>query len=76
MSVPEINNHAFWIEEIAKIMATGQGPFTRKMIAEKLIEIHPLSYREGMLYISCAIEKDKHLERKFKSLKPGNWDLA
>jgi hypothetical protein len=42
------------------------------MIAEKLFEIHPLSYREGMLYISCAIEKDKHLKRKFKSLKPGN----
>lgn len=56
-------------------MAAG-GPFTRKMIAKVMIKTHPLSYRESMLYVSYAIEKDKSLERKFKSVTPGNWDLA
>lgn len=76
MSIPEINDYKFWIGEIEKIMADGGGPFTRKMIAAKLIESHPLSYREGMLHVSVAIEKDKYLERKFKSVTPGNWDLT
>lgn len=62
------------ITEVQKIMKAGAGPFTRKMIAEKLEETHKLYHQEAMLNVSIAIQSDKG--KVFKRTQPGWWDLA
>lgn len=54
-------------------MQAGSGPFTRKMIAEKLEETHNLYHQEAMLNVSIAIQADKG--KVFKRVQPGWWEL-
>lgn len=64
------------IRDIATIMAKNQGPFTRKMLAEKLSEIYPEKYyQELMNEVSAAIMTDKYCNKRFKVVRTGVWEL-
>lgn len=64
------------IRDIATIMATNPGPFTRAMIWEKMSEIYPdLSKQELKIIVSSAFEIDKRAKKRFKLVAPGWWDL-
>lgn len=65
------------IRDIAGIMAMNQGPFTRKILAEKLSEIYPNKYyQELMNEISAAILLDKYCNKRFRVVRTGVWELA
>lgn len=65
------------IRDIAGIMAINPGPFTRKMLAEKLSEIYPDKYYQTLMNeISAAILTDKYCNKRFKVVRTGVWDLA
>jgi hypothetical protein len=51
---------SIYADDLAKIMATGKGPFTRKMLAEMLGELHPDMYLQTLLIeVSSAILYDR-----------------
>lgn len=64
----------YWIAEVHIVMLKGGGPFTRKMIAQRLEDPHGLTHQEAMLNVSIAIQADKG--KVFKRVKPGWWDLV
>ena len=65
------------IRDIANIMVTNPGPFTRKMLAEKLSEIYPDKYyQELMNEVSAAIMTDKYCNKRFRVVRTGVWELA
>lgn len=65
------------IRELAAIMAKGGGPFTRKMLAEQLSELHPTRYyQELMNDIFGAIIIDRYVNKRFKTVSHGWYALA
>lgn len=72
-SAPEESRY---IRDLARIMANGTGPFSRKYLAEELKKVHKgLAIQEALNEVSCAIESDKHINKRFKRVIPGGWDL-
>lgn len=66
-----------YIRDLARIMANGTGPFSRKYLAEELQKVHKeLSIQQALNEVSGAIESDKHINKRFKRRIPGGWDLA
>lgn len=61
-----------WILELAYIMSKNEGPFPKSKLADELKLLHPEAGRtELMNEISYAIELDKHINKRFISVKPG-----
>jgi len=72
-----IPTESVYIRDLARIMANGTGPFGRKYLAEELKKVHKeFSIQQALNEVSCAIESDKHINRRFKRVIPGGWDLA
>lgn len=66
-----------YIRDIARIMANGAGPFSRSYLTEELHKIHKhLSIQQLRNEVSCAMESDKHINKRFKRVIPGGWELA
>jgi hypothetical protein len=66
-----------YIRDLAEIMASNQGPFTKIMLCELLHKKYPKLYlQELKAVISGAIQSDKYINRRFRLVKPGWWDLA
>lgn len=66
-----------YIRDLARIMANGTGPFSRKYLAGELKKIHKhLSPQECSNEVSCAIEADKHINKRFKRVIPGGYMLT
>jgi hypothetical protein len=66
-----------YIRDIEKIMRNGQGPFTRKQLGAELSKLYPsLSTQEISLQVSCAIQDDKMINKRFRFVRTGYWDLA
>lgn len=64
------------IRDLAYIMAAGEGPFTKRMLVEKLSEFYPERYHQELMNeISTAILIDKGCNNRFISVKQGWWDL-
>ena len=63
--------------DLVKIMKAGQGPYTRKMLADKLAERYPLlSWQELMNEVSSAMFLDRWAKKnRFKTVKHGWYDL-
>jgi hypothetical protein len=64
--------------DIAKILEASPGPFTRKMIAEKLGKDYPYMYRQDLMNIvSGAMLMDKLSKAgRFQVVKKGWYGLA
>jgi hypothetical protein len=65
-----------YINQLAGIMAAGNGPYTRKQLALVLHKLHPhLSIQELLNIVSTAINDDKRINNRFKFVSQGWWDL-
>jgi hypothetical protein len=66
-----------YIRDIAEIMAAITGPFTKIMLCEHLSKKYPKLYLQELKNIVAgAIQSDKHINKRFKMVTPGRWDLA
>jgi len=64
------------IRVIAGIMATGEGPYTKSMLIDRLAIVYPhLSHQELKNEIAGALLTDKYCNERFKIVKQGWWDL-
>jgi hypothetical protein len=63
--------------DIVKIMKSGNGPFTRKMLAAQLEKLYPKLYKQDLMNaVSGAIQLDRLSKKnRFKLAKPGWYDL-
>lgn len=69
---------SIYAPDLVKIMAAGEGPFTRKMLAEKLGELHPSMYWQQLMNeVSGALQQDKWSKaNRFKVAKKGWYELS
>jgi hypothetical protein len=66
-----------YIRDLEQIMQNGQGPFTRKQLIAELSKLYPhLPTSEISLQVSCAIQDDKKIKKRFRFVRQGYWDLA
>jgi hypothetical protein len=58
-------------------MRANPGPFTKIMLCNLLHEKYPKLYlQELKTIVSGAIQADKYINRRFRLVTPGWWDLA
>jgi hypothetical protein len=64
---------SIYAPDLVKIMQAAEGPFTRKMLAEKLGELHPSMYWQQLMNeVSGALQQDKWSKaNRFKVAKKG-----